>query len=136
MPDTELNETSQLVSEKWFIETPHGKALAGSRCPQCGRVYFPRKKVCVQCFQTGQMEDTALSRRGKLYTFTVAEAGPPGFSVPYAFGYVDLPEGIRVFSPLGGDLAALEIGMDVEMSMGRIREENGVDIIGCVFKPV
>ncbi|MDP2659607.1 MAG: OB-fold domain-containing protein, partial [Dehalococcoidia bacterium] len=91
MPDTELIENTRLINEKWFMETPQGKALAGSRCRQCGRVYFPRKKVCVQCFQTGRMEDTALSRRGKLYTFTVAEAGPPGFSVPYAFGYVDLP---------------------------------------------
>jgi len=136
LPDTELSENSQLVNEQWFTETPQGKALAGSRCPKCGRVYFPRKKVCVECFESGRMVDTALSRQGKLYTFTVAEAGPPGFSVPYAFGYVDLPENVRVFSQLGGDLGALEIGMDVEMSMGRIRSDNGVDIIGHVFKPV
>lgn len=135
MPQTELDQNSRIINEKWFAETPQGKALAGSRCRKCGRTYFPRKKVCVQCFETGHMEAATLSRRGKLYTFTVAEAGPPGFSVPYAFGYVDLPEGVRVFTLLGGDPARLEIGLEMEMTMGRIRQEDGVDVIGYVFQP-
>jgi len=136
LPDTASTENSRIINEKWFVETPQGKALAGSRCPKCGRVYFPRKRVCVQCFEAGHMEVVPLSRRGKLYTFTVAEAGPPGFSVPYAFGYIDLPEGVRVFSLIGGDTSRLEIGTEMEMTMGRIRQENGVEVIGHVFEPV
>ncbi|MDP2727676.1 MAG: Zn-ribbon domain-containing OB-fold protein, partial [Dehalococcoidia bacterium] len=127
---------SLLINEKWFTQTPQGLALVGSRCRSCGRTYFPRKRVCPQCFQIDQMEDVALSRRGRLYTFTVAEAGPPGFNVPYAFGYVDLPEGVRVFSPLEGDHDALAIGMELEMIMGQIREENGVAVISYKFKPI
>lgn len=136
MPDTETTETSRIINEKWFMEGPDGKSLAGSRCRKCGRVYFPRKRICVQCFQDGQMEPAALSRRGKIYTFTVAEAGPPGYTLPYAYGYVDLPEGVRVFSLLGGDPARLEIGAEVEMNMGRVRQENGVNVIGYIFSPV
>ncbi|MCL5026568.1 MAG: Zn-ribbon domain-containing OB-fold protein [Chloroflexi bacterium] len=136
MPETESTENSRIINEKWFTETPQGKALAGSRCRKCGRTYFPRKRVCVQCFEDGRMEDVALSRMGRLYTFTVAEAGPPGFTLPYAFGYVDLPEGVRVFSPLGGDFARLEIGAEMEMAIGPIRQDDGVDVIGYIFKPV
>lgn len=131
-----MGENSRLINEKWFTQTPQGLALAGSRCRSCGRVYFPRKRVCPQCFQIDQMEEVALSRRGRLYTFTVAEAGPPGFPVPYAFGYVDLPEGVRVFSLLEGDPEALEIGMELEMAVGPIREENGMAIIAYKFRPV
>jgi len=136
LPDTASTENSRIINEKWFMETPQGKALAGSHCPKCGRVYFPKKRVCVQCFEAGHMEEVALSRRGKLYTYTVAEAGPPGFSVPYAFGYIDLPEGVRVFSPIGGDTSRLEIGAEMEMTMGRIRQDNGIEVIGYVFEPV
>lgn len=136
MPEVQLADNTRLINEKWFTQTPGGLALAGSRCRQCGRVYFPRKRVCTECFQIDQMESVALSSRGRLYSFTVVEAGPAGFKVPYAVGYVDLPEGVRVFAPLEGDLDALEIGMEMEMGVGPIKEENGVTIIGQKFRPV
>lgn len=136
MADNEWGENSRLINEKWFTQTPQGLALAGSHCRACGRTYFPRKRVCAECFQIDQMENVALSSRGRLYSFTVVEAGPAGFPVPYAVGYVDLPEGVRVFAPLEGDPEAFEIGMELEMAVGPIKEENGVTIIGQKFKPV
>jgi uncharacterized OB-fold protein len=83
------------------------------------------------------MDEVTLSRRGRLYTFTIAETGPPGFDVPYAFGYVDLPEGVRVFAPLTDcEYDRLEIGMELELVLGKIRQEDGVEVIGYKFRPV
>ncbi|HLE80780.1 MAG TPA: Zn-ribbon domain-containing OB-fold protein [Dehalococcoidia bacterium] len=135
MTEIQLAENSRLVNEKWFVQTADGLALAGCRCPTCGRTYFPKKRVCAQCFVIDRMEEVALSRQGRLYSFTIIEAGPAGFQVPYAVGYVDLPEGLRVFSPLEGDPEALEIGMELAMSIGPIKKQNGVDVIGYKFRP-
>ena len=136
MAENRTGDNTRLINEKWFTQTRGGLALAGSRCGTCGRVYFPRKRVCTQCFQIDQMESVALSSRGRLYSFTVVEAGPAGFATPYAVGYVDLPEGVRVFAPLEGDPEALAIGMELEMTVGPVKEENGVTIIGQRFRPV
>lgn len=136
MSESELSDNTRLINEKWFTQTPQGLALAGSRCRTCGRVYFPRKRVCSDCFQIDQMESVALGRLGRLYSFTVVEAGPPGFRVPYAAGYVDLLEGVRIFAPIEGEAEALEIGMELEMTTGPIKEENGVTIVGQKFRAV
>lgn len=136
MQDIQLGGNSRLINEKWFIQTPEGLSLAGSRCRTCGRSYFPQKRVCPNCFKIDQMDPVALSRRGKLYSFTIVEAAPPGFTAPYAVGYVDLPEGVRIFSPLNGDNDTLRIGMDLELTIGPIKEEDGVTIIGQKFSPV
>lgn len=136
MAENQPAGSSSLINETWFAETPQGTGLAASRCPGCGRTYFPRKRVCPQCFQIDQMQDVVLGRRGKLYTFTVIEAGPPGFSVPYAVGYVDLPGGVRVFSQLEGDPGSFQIGMEMELTIGPIREVNGIEVTGHKFRPV
>ncbi|NIN65009.1 MAG: benzoylsuccinyl-CoA thiolase, partial [Anaerolineae bacterium] len=46
------------------------------------------------------MEEIALSRTGKLYTFTIVRQAPAGFRAPYATALVDLPEGVRIFAQL------------------------------------
>ena len=71
--------------------------LFGSRCKVCAQMSFPPRKVCSKCFSE-EMESIPLSSRGKLYTYTIIGYPPPGLAAPYAIGYVDLPEGVRVFS--------------------------------------
>ena len=46
------------------------------------------------------MAEIVLSRRGKLYSYTTAHMPSTHFEPPYAIGFVDLPEGPRVFAPL------------------------------------
>ena len=40
-----------LVVENFFERTPNGPILVGSKCRECGKVYFPKKKVCHKCFR-------------------------------------------------------------------------------------
>ena len=73
--------------------------LIGSKCLSCGEIYFPKKEKgwCIQC-QKKSLEDVKLSRKGKIASFTVVMQQPGGGfykgPVPYAYGCVDLPEGV------------------------------------------
>lgn len=117
---------------------PH---LLGNRCNSCGSVFFPQQHLCTACFQEGTMRECALSIKGKLYSYTIVEReslAPPGFSVPYAYGYVELPEGIRVLSKIiGWTPETLKIDAQVEMVLDPLREDSsGQKVMGFRFRMV
>ncbi|MEU8905784.1 Zn-ribbon domain-containing OB-fold protein [Streptomyces mirabilis] len=96
-----------------------GGPLRGSRCADCAVAVHPADPSCPRC--GGPAEPVVLSDKGTLWTWTVqrhAPKSPPyvqpaaGFE-PFAVGYVELPEGVRVLAVL--DLLAedLKIGMPV-----------------------
>lgn len=120
---------------EWPSETP---SLIGSKCKLCGEKFFPQRHICPSCFQEGTLEKIHLSRRGKLYTFCILERGPVGFDPPYAVGYIDLPEGLRIYSILTeSDIKKLQIGMEMELVIENIRKTSERDeIIGYKFKPI
>ena len=58
--------------------------------------------------------------------------------VPYAIGFVELPEGIRVETLFTEcDLDSLEVGIEVEMIVDLLNEdEEGNEIVTYKFTPV
>jgi len=113
--------------------------LLGSRCNSCGKVFFPQQALCTECFQEGTLKEHPLSTRGKLYSFTIVEReslAPKGFQVPYAYGYVNLPEGVRVLSKIvGWKPETLRIDAQVELVLEEIRENpEGQKIMGFRFQ--
>lgn len=129
----------RLIEERWFTETAEGLLLAGTRCEACNKVFFPRKEVCPDCFD-GQLVDVPLSKRGKLHAFTLSVMGPPHLEKPYVAAFVDLPEGIKVYTLLT-DCEPVDqvvrVGMDVEMVIEPIMEdEAGNEVLGYKFKPL
>ncbi len=127
------------IEDAWFEDFGHGTVLVGGQCPTCGRIYFPVKRVCPECFGDGQRK-VPLSRRGKLHTFAVSYLGPAGIPTPYVIGFVDLPEGIRLFSLITQCEPweqVLRVDMDVEMVLDTIgRDEAGGEIVGYKFRPL
>ena len=130
-----------LVDSKFFARGPDGSVeVVGSRCKKCGRVYFPRKRACVDCLTWDELEEVPLSKRGKLVSFSVSRDPLRGFPIPYAFGYVMLPEGIMLYSlftECEPYEEKLKLGMDMEMVLEHMmsdRFEN--DIICYKFRPV
>jgi uncharacterized OB-fold protein len=113
--------------------------LLGSRCQDCGEVGLGKVSSCQHCAGEN-LEVIPLSRNGKLWTYTVIRNKPPGDfkgEVPMGEGLVELPEGIRVKSPLGGDVEALEIGMDLEFVAYELyKNEDGEAVIAFRFDPV
>ena len=88
-------------------ETP---VLQGSRCTVCGTVAYPASTMCARC-ATPTATTLQLSTHGIVWTYTVQRfppKSPPyvppaeGFS-PFAVGYVELPEGIKVEAILDCD---------------------------------
>lgn len=75
--------------------------LLGSRCDACGHHHFPRSATCPYCAADGA-RPVELSGEGRLWAWTAVTAAPPGYRgrVPYGFGVVELPEGLRVLGRL------------------------------------
>jgi len=88
--------------------------LLGSKCTHCGEVGLGEVSSCQNC--AGEdLEVIPLSGNGTLWTYTVIRNRPPGDfkgKFPMGEGLVELPDGIRVKSPLGGDVEKLEIGRE------------------------
>lgn len=127
----------QLIDPKWFRKTDHGYFLLGSKCEQCGKYFFPRKKVCLSCFD-GQLTDVSLSRKGTLHTYAISHLGIDGIETPYALGFIDLPEKIKLFSVLTDCEPwdeKLKVGMEMEMVMSVIKRNYDQDIISYKFRP-
>jgi uncharacterized OB-fold protein len=119
-----------------LFENVEGGRLLGSRCKSCGKIYFPKAQFCFNCFNN-DMEEVGLSRRGKLYAYTIGRMASTHFQPPYAIGLVDLPEGVRVFAPLKTtEGKSYRIGMDMEVVIEELWQEDNRKIIGYKFKPV
>ena len=112
--------------------------LIGTRCGRCGITFFPGRRFCSNCFQNDRITEVGLSKRGTLYTYTIIYQGKPSFKAPYTVGYVDLKEGVRIFTPLFDVVPEeLKIGTEMELvfrSMGEISDRSGDLVYG--FRPV
>lgn len=117
-------------------------SLAGSKCRGCGEVSLSTVSSCPNC--AGEdLEVIPLSQRGRLWTYTVIRHRPPGEYkgpdpfVPFGEGLVELAEGIRVKSPIDGDVDRLRIGAELGLVVYKLYEnEEGNDVIAFKFKPV
>ena len=114
--------------------------LIGSRCPKCGEVYFPVNPVCVNC-QSQQMNDIKLSRKGKIWTYSTIMLPPPLWykgPVPFDLGYVELPEGVRIWTRLmGAEPGTFQTGQEVELDIDVMQvDAEGSEILGFCFVPV
>ena len=111
--------------------------LVGSECRDCHARVFPPTAVCPSCMSEN-MAPLTLSRRGTLYSWSVVHAAPRGWRLPFVAGYVDLPEGVRVFAHIvGGDPKALRFDMPVEVTTAVLGiDEQGHALEGFAFEPV
>lgn len=118
--------------------------LIVSKCTSCGAYYFPQTISCCNpdC-NDKQVEEAFLSRKGKLWSFTVQHyPPPPPFKPtdpfePFGIGIVEFPEEIRVAGIMTeSDPEKLKIGMDVELILDKAYEEDGKEVVTWKFRPV
>jgi uncharacterized protein len=118
---------SVAVHEGLFAEDADGTPrLVGGKCRNCGRHQFPAGSVCPYC-GADDVDGALLSRRGTLWAWTAVTAPPPGYrgEVPYGFGVVELPEGLRVLTRLvESDPAALRFGQEVQLELVPLHEDD------------
>ncbi len=130
-----------LVVEKFFQRTPQGPILVGSKCKECGKVFFPQKKVCTKCFRDDTLEQHPLAKRGRIISYSVSHHNLQGIPLPYAFAYVHLPEDNIILFSLLKDLEPAEeklaVGIEVEQCLDYLREDPwGNKIITYKYRPV
>ncbi|MGZ8762117.1 MAG: Zn-ribbon domain-containing OB-fold protein [Acidimicrobiia bacterium] len=91
-------------------------ALHGSRCDACGRHSFPIAPDCPLCGAPGP-EPVELSPTATLWAWTEVTAPPPGYrgEVPYGFGVVEFPEGVRVITRLTSPVADYQFGQPMHL---------------------
>jgi len=112
--------------------------LIGGHCPACGRMHFPAGVDCPYCSAEG-CTPRALSERGTLCLFTTVLNRPPGYAgeVPFGFGVVELPEGVRLITRLTEtDLDRLDFGMPVHRTFVPLHvDDEGRQVMTYAFAP-
>ncbi len=133
-----MKDGKAYIDDRWFTEGAGGVSLAGVRCGRCDKVFFPKKEVCPLCYD-GELTDVPLSMRGVLHTFTRSEMGVAGLKPPYVFGFIDLPEGIKLFGLITECDPwdkVLRIGMPMDVVVAPIRRDSsGREIVAYQFRP-
>ena len=110
--------------------------LIGARCRDCAKLWFPSSAICSAC-RSQAVEPAPLSREGKLYAWSRLHVAARGWGAPYVIGYVDLPEGVRVFAHIAGDADALRADMAVAFrTTTPVINAEGQEVIHFVFAPV
>lgn len=114
--------------------------LKGWKCKKCGKIWFPKFSPCPNpdCWSE-DMEMIPLSRRGKIYSYTDMYIGQPELKayMPMTVAYVDLPEDIRVFTQLDGEVGTFKCEDEVEVVAGTVRDNReGKPITSYKFKKI
>jgi uncharacterized OB-fold protein len=122
--------------EGWFT-TDDEPTLLGTKCTTCGTVYFPRVEgFCKNPACRGrEFEETALSRRGKVWSYTDAQYQPPAPYIsgtepyqPFTLAAVELAdEQLVVLGQLatGCTVDDIEVGSEVELVIEPAYEVDG-----------
>ena len=110
--------------------------LKGYKCKKCGSLDFPKCVPCPKCWGL-EFEMVPLSRRGNLYSVTDIFIGQLGMATPYILGYIDLPEDIRIFAQLEGEIGSFKCDDEVELVAGHIKNNrDGLPITSYKFRKV
>lgn len=111
--------------------------LIGTSCRACSARVFPPVPVCPECLSE-DLDRLGLSRQGTLYSFSTVHVAPRGWLVPYVAGYVDLPEGVRVFAHVVGAAPdTLSMDMQVELTTAELGVDgDGASFSSYAFTPV
>jgi uncharacterized OB-fold protein len=127
------------AADNLFTWSSNDPRLIGARCRRCGEVFFPIQSVCSFCSST-ETEEINFSRKGTLDLYTCVRYPTPGYNgpVPLCIGFVRLPEGTKVITPLAEcNFEELRMGMEMEMIVQKVAiDEQGNDLLGFAFRPV
>jgi uncharacterized OB-fold protein len=133
--------------EGWFTMDEEQPRLLGSRCKSCGTYFFPKESFfCKNPHCNGaEFDEVPLSRVGKLWSFTNnCYAAPAPFMapdpfVPYAIAAVELAEEKMVVlgqMVAGTEVSDLKAGMDVELVLEKLYEDDASEYMVWKWKPV
>ncbi len=132
--------------EGWFtLDDP--PQLLGLRDAESGTYFFPKDVAVSRApgYDHVDLEEVALSRTGKLWSYTTNHYKPPEPYIssdpfePYTVTAVELTEERMVvmgqLAP-GVDPERLEVGMDMELVLGTLYEDDENEYVVWKWQPV
>jgi len=133
--------------EGWFTLEGGSPSLVGSRCTSCGTFAFPAEATyCRNPDCDGQeFETVALSRRGKIWSYTDARYKPPPPYVPaepyvpFCLAAVELAaEKLVVMGQVVGGVTVddLNVGDEVELVVDTLYAERDSDYLVWKWQPL
>ena len=112
-----------------------GPHLIGGSCMACGFVTLGVRAICPECWTAGAMEGAPIGRSGRLYTFTIIHQLPRGYEEPFAVGYVDLADAIRVFAHIENRPESLVIDRVLRLTLAPLRrDDDGAWLSGPLYR--
>lgn len=116
---------------------PQRYNLIGSKCLQCGEVFFPMRVICPKCRRKGKLEDIKFSGNGIIHSYSIIHTPTDEFKniSPYAVAIIELEEGAKITSQIVDcNTEDIEIGQEVELVFRRIRAEGDEGVISYGYK--
>lgn len=117
-----------------FIDFLEGGKVMGTRCKDCGQVFFPPRADCYLCLASN-VEWFEVSGSGKLVTYSKLQFAPVGFEddVPYCIALLDYGK-YKVFGRIAKDVPESEI--EVGMEMKTVANKTSNEQLNYVFQKV
>ena len=129
------------VAREWR-EIPGRYNLKGTKCANCGRIFFPARSFCPVCRRAsaGKMEEYALSRTGKVFSFSIVHEAPESniLQKPYAVAMIETDDGVKITGQLVDvEFDKVQIGMPVKAVLRKLSTdgESGIIRYGYKFVP-
>ncbi len=99
-----------------FIDHLEQGKVMGSRCKDCGEMFFPPRADCCKCL-TSNMEWFEVAGPGKLVTYSRLKYAPVGFEedLPYSIAVLDYGA-YKVFGRIADDVSEDDIKIGMEMT--------------------
>ncbi len=105
-----------------FIDHLEQGKVMGTRCRDCGLVFFPPRSDCHQCL-SDNVEWFEVSGSGKLVTYSQLQFAPVGFEddLPYCIAVLDYGD-FKVFGRIAREIpaAGIELGMEMKTAVNKL----------------
>ena len=98
-----------------FIDHLEEGKVMGTRCQDCGQVFFPPRADCYKCMASN-IEWFEVSGPGKLVTYSKLVYAPVGFEedLPYFIAVLDYGD-YKIFGRVAKDIAEEDLALGMEM---------------------
>ncbi len=141
-----MAKTQVPAVEGWFTMDAERPALLGTRCTDCGAIFFPREASFCRnpACQSREFTEIELSRTGTIWSFTDNRYQPPAPYVspdpfvPYAIAAVELAtEQLVVLGQVEPGVAFedLHAGLPVELVLGTLFEDDEHEYLVWRWRP-
>jgi len=118
------------------LDEKDGKLVQmANKCKDCGKTAYPVTELCQFC-SSENVEKVPLSTTGTLFAYSITRVPVGKYKPPIIGGYVDLPEGTRVFGQIRAKAEEVKTGMKLKTETGVIwTEKDGTDVYGYYYVP-